>query len=486
MAEQPAIVWFRDDLRLGDNPALCAAVDSGRPILFLYIFDQASDGLRALGGAARWWLHGSLAALDAGLRRRGASLTILCGDAGTILDFLVASDGPAAVYWNRRYGAAEIEVDRAIKTSLGERGVACASFNGALLREPWEVASASGSPFRVFTPYWRAARAAGEPLAPLPAPKTLTAARPGAQTAKAAVALDDLALEPTRPDWARGFAARWTRGEDGARKRLATFLDAELKGYAEGRDRPDRPSTSRLSPHLRFGDISPRQIWSASTQYALAHGGGGRDLDKFHAELGWREFSYQLLFHNPDLARVNFQSRFDAFPWRDDEPALAVWRRGRTGYPLVDAGMRELWTTGWMHNRVRMVVGSFLVKHLLIDWRRGEDWFWDTLVDADPASNAASWQWIAGSGADAAPYFRVFNPTKQGETFDAKGDYVRQWVPELAAMPADCIHRPWEADAATLKAAGVTLGTDYPRPIVDHPAARARALAAFSSIKTDA
>jgi deoxyribodipyrimidine photo-lyase len=316
------------------------------------------------------------------------------------------------------------------------------------------------------------------PRRPLAAPDAL-----GPGPALRSETLADWALEPTRPDWAGGLRKTWTPGENAARRRLAGFLEAAAN-YAGERDRPDLPATSRLSPHLRFGEVSAGETFHAAQFMADEGRVPVRDIDKFHSELGWRDFSYSLLQHNADLATRNLQPRFDAFPWRDDAAALRAWQRGRTGYPIVDAGMRELWTTGWMHNRVRMIVASFLVKHLLIDWRHGEQWFWDTLVDADPANNPASWQWVAGCGADAAPYFRIFNPVLQGEKFDPKGDYVRRWVPELARLRDHDIHAPWRATPLDLADAGVTLGKDYPQPIVDHAAARARALDAFKATKS--
>jgi deoxyribodipyrimidine photo-lyase len=344
------------------------------------------------------------------------------------------------------------------------------------LFEPWTVSTQGGQPFKVYTPFAKACRAAPEPPLPLPAPARL----PAVAAVPPGLALDDLALLPRKPDWAGGLRAAWRPGEAGAQQRLERFLASAIEGYKEDRNRPDLESTSRLSPHLRFGEISPRQLWHA------ARGREGRGADHFVSELLWREFSYHLLFHFPELPDRNWRASFDAFPWADDPAALEAWRRGRTGFPIVDAGMRELWQTGWMHNRVRMIVGSFLVKDLMLPWQRGKEWFWDTLVDADLANNAASWQWVAGCGADAAPYFRVFNPMLQGEKFDPAGDYVRRYVPELARMPAQFIHRPWEADDATLRAAGVELGRSYPRPLVDHGQARDRALAAFATLKQSA
>jgi deoxyribodipyrimidine photo-lyase len=494
-AHGSAIVWFRQDLRLRDNPALSHSValsgpDGARRLLCVYIHATGTAGQRLLGGAARWWLAGSLRALQADLKAAGNDLLVLDGDPAVLIPALANAAKACGVFWNRRYAKAETEIDAGIKAQLKADGFEVASFNGHLLNEPWTITTRSGGPMKVFTPYWRNVTALGPPSAPLPAPPSLPAppdnlagmlTRAGLNP----VAIDSLGLEPTRPDWAGGLRAEWTRGEAGARARLADFVTGGMDGYAEGRNRPDLPSTSKLSPHLRFGEISVRQCWHAAVQ---AHESGesrasAADLETFLKELGWREFSYHLLHHNPDLARSNHNPRFDAFPWRGDGAGdLAAWQRGRTGYPVVDAGMRQLYATGWMHNRVRMIVGSFLVKHLLLDWRAGEDWFWDTLVDADPASNAASWQWVAGSGADAAPYFRIFNPIIQGEKFDPDGAYVRHWVPELARLPRSLIHKPWTAPPAILAAAGVRLGDSYPRPIVAHEQARERALAAFKAM----
>ena len=479
---RPIILWFREDLRLADNPALHAAALTKQPLLCIFVFDDESPGLRAPGGAARWWLHGALAALKAGLRKRGGDLHIFRGAAAPVIGRLVGESGANAVYWNRRYDEAGRAIDADIKSALKARGIAAESFNGTLLHEPWHVAGKTGKPFQVFTPYWRAACAKGEPAAPLTVPQTLTF-HPLPKSA-ASVALAALQLAPHKPDWAGGLREAWAPCEAGAVKALDLFLKKGLPGYAANRDRPDMASTSRLSPFLHAGNISPRQIWHAAQTAAMtgASKASAADRDKFFSELGWREFSYHLLFYHPDLATKNVQSRFDALPWRHDRKALRAWQRGLTGYPIVDAGMRELWATGWMHNRVRMIAASFLVKHLLIDWRAGERWFWDTLVDADAASNAASWQWVAGSGADAAPYFRIFNPLLQSETFDPDGIYIRRWIPELAKLPAPLIHKPWAA-TQDLIGAGVRLGETYPHPIVEHDAARQRALAAFEMLR---
>lgn len=481
----PAIVWFRDDLRLADNPALYAA--AGRPVIALFVQDEESDGLRPLGGAARWWLHGALGALDEALRARGGRLLILHGAAAATIERLAVEIGAGAVYWNRRYGPAERRVDAGVKSALKSRGIAAQSFNGQLLREPWTVATQSGAPYRIFTAYWRAARKQDDPLRPLAAPDALDFHPVPQRAAAHAIDLADLALEPLAPDWAAGLRAVWRRGEAAGRSRLEDFLSSGLSNYAAARDRMGVAGTSLLSPYLRFGNLSARQVWHAATAVSLAQAEriDGRHLDTFLAELGWREFWYHLLYHEPDLAQRNLRPAFDAMPWRHDPQGLHAWQHGLTGYPIVDAGMRQLWTTGWMHNRVRMIAASFLVKDLLIDWRAGEAWFWDTLVDADPASNPGNWQWVTGSGTDAAPYFRIFNPTLQGEKFDPEGDYVRRWIPELAHLPASLIHRPWTAGAEPLAGAVASGAKPHPPPIVEHDAAGRRALEAWRAIGRD-
>lgn len=484
LAENPrrALHWFRNDLRLGDNPALARASTAGA-LLTVFVLEDNADH-RPRGGASRWWLHHSLAALQANLAAQGCSLLLLRGDSRVLVPALAAHLDCDLVTWNRRYGAAERGTDGAIKQQLNRCGIRAESFNGALLYEPMEIRSKAGGPMRVFTPFWRACRALREPAVPLPPPRS----NPGNPVLPGEVAspttLEDFALLPSAPDWAGGLRSSWTPGEQGAQAVLERFIADGLAGYAENRDRPDLPATSRLSPHLAAGDISPRQVWHSLSRAVLEgrSRASERDLDKFLSELGWREFSYHLLFHFPDLPHANFQPKFDAFPWLRDKTALRAWQRGKTGYPLVDAGMRELWQTGTMHNRVRMIVASFLIKHLMQDWRAGEAWFWDTLCDADPASNAASWQWVAGSGADAAPFFRIFNPIAQGRKFDPTGDYVRRFIPEIAALPDEYLHCPWEAPAAIREKAGVRPGETYPHPIVPHDAARERALAAFKAI----
>jgi deoxyribodipyrimidine photo-lyase len=475
----PCIVWFRDDLRLSDHPALHAAASTGAPVICLYVLDQSDrPHARPLGGAARWWLAQSLRALQASLQAIGSSLVLRQGSAARIITALAQEAGAQAVYWNEIAQAAyQAQADQ-VAAGLEAIGVASQSFPGDLLATPVQIRTKEGRGLRVFTPFWKRVRALGDPPKPLPAPKAL-----GSAPTVISDRLEDWKLEPSHPDWAGGLRERWTPGEKSAQARLGEFLKSHVAGYSGDRDRPDRAGTSGLSPHLRFGEISPRQVWHAARFAAAERHVLSGDIDKFLSELGWREFCRHLLFDVPDLATRNLQTSFDAFPWKHDDKALAAWQRGQTGYPIVDAGMRELWHTGVMHNRVRMVVASFLVKHLLIDWREGEKWFWDTLVDADAASNPANWQWVAGSGADAAPYFRVFNPILQGEKFDPDGAYVRRWVPELGSLPDGLIHQPWRAAPLELASAGVELGKTYPHPIIDHKVGRERALAAYAKLR---
>jgi len=475
-----AIVWFRRDLRLADNPALHLALDRAERVIPVYLHCPAEEGAWAAGAASRWWLHHSLAALGRSLQSLGSGLLLRQGgDSLALLQALVAETGAEQVYWNRLYDPAAIRRDQRIKAALREQGIEVRSGNAALLHEPARL-HREGRGYKVFTPFWRALVAAGVDQPLLPAPDVLPSVPP-----LPGLDIQDLNLLPRIP-WDQGFHACWMPGEAGAHQSLRCFLDEGLSGYAGDRDVPARPSTSRLSPHLHFGEVGPRQILRAllekTGQPPAADGRG--DADRFAAEVGWREFAHHLLFHYPGTATAPMDARFAAFPWRSDyADDLRAWQQGRTGIPLVDAGMRELWATGWMHNRVRMVVASFLVKNLLIPWQEGARWFWDTLVDADLASNTLGWQWTAGCGADAAPYFRVFNPVLQGEKFDPDGAYVRRWVPELAAMPDKWLHRPWEAPSGVLDQADVALERDYPRPVIDLKASRERALAAFAAIR---
>ncbi|PWW04223.1 deoxyribodipyrimidine photo-lyase type I [Hoeflea marina] len=470
-----AIVWLRDDLRVADNAALFAG-SAHEAVLPVYIRQTASPA-RPRGAAAQWWLHHSLEQLAARLEALGSPLTLLSGDPFEILAMLVVRFNASAVYWNRSYDPARSAADARVKSCLTSSGLRAVSFPGQLLHEPTRLRTGGGGHYRVYTPFWRALEAGGEPRPPQPAPERLVAP----DLTVASEALSDWKLLPTTPDWAGGLRDGWSPGEAGARARLNEFLGDGIADYAEGRDIPSVDNTSRLSPHLAHGEITPAQIFEALAGAETP--GSDRDELVFRKEVGWREFSWHLLVNEPDLPRANHNRRFDAFPWAHSPVALEAWEKGLTGYPIVDAGMRQLWKTGWMHNRVRMIAASFLTKHLLIDWRRGEEWFWDTLVDADPASNAASWQWVAGCGADASPYFRIFNPILQGEKFDPDGAYVRAFVPELSKMPAKFIHKPWEAPRSILSEAGVRLGRTYPEPIVDHKAARDRALSAYNQIK---
>ncbi|MGL4555597.1 MAG: cryptochrome/photolyase family protein [Gemmataceae bacterium] len=453
-----AVVLFRHDLRLADNPALHAAVERGA-VVPLFVWAPDEEGAWPPGAASRWWLHQSLAALDAGLRKVGSRLVLRAGPTLAAVREVARAAGASAVHWNRRYEPAAIERDRAMKAALKAVGLHAESANGSLLFEPWDVETKQGRPFQVFTPLWNAVK--DRPLdAPLPAPAQLAA--PAAWPTSLDLAA--LKLEPTI-DWAGGMRAHWTPGEAGAARRLTRFLPA-ADGYADHRDRPDLDGTSSLSPHLHFGEVSPRALWHAAA-------GGGRGREVYRKEVVWREFAHHLLYHFPHTLERPLREQFERFPWRTDPAGLRAWRRGRTGYPLVDAGMRQLWATGWMHNRVRMVVASFLVKHLLLPWQDGARWFWDTLVDADLANNTLGWQWTAGCGADAAPYFRIFNPVAQGEKFDPDGAYVRRWVPELAGVDAKYVHRPWELPSPP---------AGYPAPVVDHAEARERALAALAAV----
>ena len=476
MSDNPVIHWFRDDLRLADNPALAAAHATGRPLVLAYILDEESRESRSLGGASRWWLDKSLRALGERIGAKGGALVLRRGPAETAIAKLVAETGAHAVYWTRRYGPAR-RIDERIKAALKKDGVEAHSFNGALLAEPFALKTGSGGAFKVFTPFWKALQASIEIPPPSPEPRAFPAAPQIVSDA-----LDSWKLHPSMPDWSGGLAQMWTPGELGARKRMREFMAGPIAGYADGRNIPSQASTSRLSPHLRFGEISPHQVWRAAQHAAEAGQAPVDQVQKFLSEIAWRDFSYHLLYHDPDMGRLSWRRQFEQVDWRMGSKAeLEAWRRGRTGYPIIDAGMRELWATGWMHNRVRMIVASFFAKDLLVHWRKGEEWFWDTLVDADEANNANGWQWTAGTGADAAPYFRVFNPVLQGEKFDPAGDYVRSWVPELAKLAPKWIHRPWEAPVEALGSAGVTLGKTYPLPIIDHDFARKRALETYKT-----
>lgn len=475
MTAPSTIVWFRRDLRVQDNPALAAALDRGGPIVPVYIYAPDEEGDWAPGGASRWWLHHALESLADALAERGLALTLRHGPTAEALHGLVKETGADAVLWNRRYEPAIIERDTAIKASLRDEGLEARSFNASLLWEPHEVENKQGRPFQVFTPFWRH-------LQTLPVRPPVAVPEgpfPGPATAPASLALAELELLP-RLAWADGFPDHWTPTLEGASGALADFLDGPVDRYTARRDRPAVRGTSRLSPFLAHGQLGPRQVWAASHASGAVE---GKDGFKFLSEIGWREFGYHLLVHFDHTPHAALNAAYRDFPWQPNEGALSAWQKGRTGYPVVDAGMRELWHTGWVHNRIRMVVASLLVKHLLQPWQEGARWFWDTLVDADLASNTMGWQWSAGCGADAAPYFRIFNPMLQGQKFDPKGFYVRRWVPELAKLPDKYLHTPWEAPPEVLRQAGVVLGETYPLPVIEHKAGRQRALDALAENK---
>ena len=470
------IVLFRANLRLDDNPALADAAARGKVVPLFILEDPPIDA--PPGGASRWWLREALLDLDRGLRRLGAELVFRRGNAEAILLDIVRQSGASSVSWQRRHEPALAQQDEDLTARLRLNGIEVRQHEGFLLFDPAVIRTAGGTPFRVFTPFARACMAAAEPSPPVAAPARLqgVAGLPGER-------VEDWKLVSAKASWPQGLAAAWEPAEQAALSLLSDFLDGAIDRYRDDRDRPDIGGTSRLSPYLHFGQIGPRRIWHAVRYAAARDRANAKSVERYLLEILWREFSWHLLAQFPELPRKPLTGSFEAFPWRDDANALEAWKRGRTGYPIVDAGMRQLWETGWMHNRVRMVVASFLVKHLLIDWREGAAWFWDTLVDADLGNNSASWQWVAGCGADAAPFFRIFNPMLQGRKFDPRGDYVRRYVPELARLDADGIHEPWRASSTQLREAGVRLGSTYPLPIVDHQAARQRALGALTRLK---
>jgi deoxyribodipyrimidine photo-lyase len=463
----PVILWFRNDLRLADQPALQAALASGQDVLPVYLYDTDDDAW-APGGASRWWLHHSLQSLAAALRQRGASLVLRRGPAVEGIIRLAAETGATAVFTGAGVEPAARRLDRAVASALRDSGVALHRVRTTLLFPPEKIRSQGGTPYGVYTPFANACRAMGDPPSPTAAPAAIPCPAPPRSDG-----LESWSLLPRHPDWAGGLRETWVPGEPGAMARLTEFRNQALGDYAQQRNRPDLPGTSMLSPHLHFGEISPAQVWYAVTPGHPA----------FVRELLWREFNQHLLWHHPDMPEQPLRPEFSSMPWRDDSEALVAWQRGQTGVPIVDAGMRQLWHCGWMHNRVRMIVASYLVKHLLLPWQSGERWFWDTLVDADLGNNAGNWQWVAGSGADAAPYFRVFNPVLQGRKFDPDGSYVRRYVPELASLGDSWIHLPWNAPADLLADAGIILGATYPHPLIDLAAGRARALAAFAALR---
>ena len=466
--QAPSLLWFRQDLRLHDQAALRAAAADG-PVLPLYVLDEAPGW--AMGGASRWWLHGSLEALAAGLKKLGATLILRRGDCRKIIPALAAEIGARNVHAGIAHEPFWRGRDRDVAKALEKTGTSLVLHRVATLGDLDRIRTKTGTVYGMYTPFANAVEEAGEPADPQPAPRVVkpVAARIASDR------LDDWGLLPTKPDWAGGLRKTWKPGEPASMQRLSTFLDEAVTAYGTGRNLPGKHGTSMLSPYLHFGEISPNTIWHACRQR-----GGGADRKIFLRELIWREFSAYLLWHHPSLPEKPLRPAFANLPWRRDAQAQKAWQQGRTGIPIVDAGMRQLWQTGWMHNRVRMITASFLVKHLLMSWQEGEAWFWDTLVDADLATNAASWQWVSGTGIDAQPYFRVFNPVSQGEKFDASGTYVRRYVPEIAELPDRYLHAPWTAPPLVLAQAGVQLGKTYPDPIIDLAEGRKRALEIYT------
>ena len=476
MTLAPTILWFRKDLRLEDNSALKAAIVAGAPVIPLFIWSPDESGGWAPGAASKWWLHQALKSLSESFKEVSGEFVLREGDSLGQLRDIIEKTGAKRVYWNRRYESPHRELDASIKRQLREDGIEVESFNSSLLNEPHTAATGGGNPYKVYTPYWKKVK--DRPIEPIADPDFDSLKFPEAYPQT--VALDSLGLLPEE-QWHHKFFQHWEVSEAAAQERLEKFLNQPVEGYNQARDIPSEDGTSSLSPYLHWGLIGPRQIMhSLKAKHDLGKEGPG----VYAKEIYWREFAYNVLYHFPQTPDAPLREKYADFPWEPDANALKRWQRGQTGYPIVDAGMRQLYATGWMHNRVRMVVSSLLVKHLLQDWREGASWFWNTLVDADLASNTLGWQWSAGCGADAAPYFRVFNPITQGKKFDTEGEYVRKWVPEIAKLPNKFIHEPWEAPVGILEYAGVKLGKDYPKPIIDHKEGRARALAALDQFKS--
>ncbi|MFT5837025.1 MAG: deoxyribodipyrimidine photo-lyase [Candidatus Azotimanducaceae bacterium] len=476
MPTAPTILWFRKDLRLADNSALAAAIAAGGPVIPVFIWAPEEAGSWAPAAASKWWLHQALKGLSEEWRVRSGELVLRQGDSLLELRDIIEQTGAKRVFWNRRYESPLRELDAEIKRVLREDGIDVQSFNSSLLNEPHTASTGSGNPYKVYTPYWKKVK--DRPIEAVAEPDLDALKFPDSYPQ--AVALDSLNLLPEK-QWYRKFDNHWEVSEAAAQQRLKNFLDQPVEGYDVARDIPGEDGTSSLSPYLHWGLIGPRQVMHAlKAKHDLCATGP----QVYAKEIYWREFAYNVLYHFPQTPDAPLHEKYTDFPWEPDAGVLERWQRGQTGYPIVDAGMRQLYATGWMHNRVRMVVSSLLVKHLLQDWREGARWFWNTLVDADLASNTLGWQWSAGCGADAAPYFRVFNPITQGQKFDPDGDYVRQWVPEIARLPNKFIHEPWEAPVGILEYAGVELDQDYPRPIIEHKAGRERALAALDKFKS--
>ncbi len=477
MSQRVALVWFRTDLRLEDNPALYHALDQGYSVLPIYIDSEEEELTWKMGKASRWWLHHSLSSLQASLESCGSKLFLFRGRSLTTLLTLIQQTKASAVFWNRRYEPEIIVRDKNIKEAIKSLGLEVESFNGTLLHEPWTIRNLSNLPFQVFTPFWKKALSVTHPSPCFQAPVKV----PLPRSLPKGLSLNELKLLPSIP-WDQQFYTSWKPGEVGAHKNLKEFIERAFIQYKEGRNIPSEKGTSRLSPHLHFGEISPRQIWHLFEKNFPPTAAWKNS--QYIAEIGWREFAHHLLYHFPQTPLHPLRPAFEKFQWNAiQQERLIAWKKGMTGIPIVDAGMRELWATGWMHNRVRMISASFLVKNLRYPWIEGARWFWDTLVDADLAANTLGWQWSAGCGADAAPYFRIFNPVTQGEKFDPEGAYVRRWIPELSDLPANWIHHPWEAPSEVLKKVNLTLGVDYPHPILSLSETRTSALEAFQNLK---
>jgi deoxyribodipyrimidine photo-lyase len=478
MAQRTGIVLFRKDLRLNDNPALAYACETCDAVVPLFVWSPEEPEPWAPGAASRYWLHQSLKSLASSLSGTESRLILAKGESVESVLKVTASCEESVVVWNRRYEPKAILADTHLKKELAAHGIDSTSFNGSLLAEPWEIKNKSGKPFRVFTPFWKSCLTSIVVNDSLDPPDHI----PPPLTWPDTINLETLGLEP-KVDWAGGIRETWNFGESGAESVLNEFLDERVATYKDARDQLGQPGTSCLSPYLAWGELSPRQVWNATRQRISVMSECEMGAEAFLRQLFWREFGYHLLYHDPATTDLPLRGEFRDFPWSHDENALERWQQGKTGYPVVDAAMNELWYTGYMHNRARMVVASFLVKDLLIPWLDGAKWFWDTLVDADLANNTLGWQWTAGCGADAAPYFRIFNPVRQGERFDPEGMYIRRWLPELSKLPNRYIHRPWEAPGDVLKDSDVKLDDNFPRPMVDHFEARDLALAAYESIR---
>ena len=472
--EEICIMWFRQDLRLNDNPAIIEANNSGLKILPVYILDDINSSNWKIGSASRWWLNESLKKLNDSLNH---NLCFMSGDSVKCLNNLISTYNVKSIYFNKCYEPWRIQSDEKIINFLSNKDINTFQLNGSLLFEPESTVKEDGTPYKVFTPFYRKGclQNSPEPRIPLEKPKNIKFLK------HVELQLEELELLPKK-NWYKDFKDDWSPGENGAREKLNQFLQLGIHNYKDGRNFPSKKNVSRLSPHLHHGEISPNTVWYEVKEKAETMD-SYRDGDHYLSELGWREFSYNLLYFFPYLPKENLQKKFDNFPWEENNESLIKWQKGETGYPIVDAGMRELWKTGYLHNRVRMIVGSFLVKNLLLHWHHGQEWFWETLVDADLANNSASWQWVSGSGADAAPYFRIFNPVTQGEKFDPNGEYIKHYIPELKNLNGKFLYAPWEAPESVLEAAGIELGKNYPKPIVDLKLSREKALAAFEELK---